>query len=67
MVGVLFLLTVRLRARVSNVVFLVIVTMLIVGLIYLSKVTMALLGGILLLIAAVVLLGFLLIRAMNKD
>jgi hypothetical protein len=65
-VGALFLLSLRLRAKTGDVVFLVIITMLIVGLIYLSKVTMALVGVILLLIALVALLVVLLIRALNK-
>jgi len=61
-VGALFLLSVRLRARTSNVVFPVIVTVLILGLIYLSKVTMALVGVILVLIALVALLVVLSLR-----
>ena len=64
-VEVLFLLSIRLRAGASSVVFLVIVMLMIVGLIYLSKVTMSLVGVILMLIAAVALLVFLLIRAQN--
>lgn len=62
-VGVLFLLGLRLRARTSNLVFLAIVTILILGLIYISKVTMALLGTILFLIALVALLVALLFSA----
>jgi len=65
-VGTLFLFTIRLRAAASNVVFLVIITLLIVGLIYLSKVTMTLVGVVLMLIAAVALLVVLLIRALNR-
>ena len=65
-VGALFLLSIRLSAWTRNVVFLVIVTMLILGLIYLSKVTMTLLGVVLTLIAVVALLVVLLVRTMNK-
>jgi CHASE2 domain-containing sensor protein len=61
-VGVLFLLGLRVRARTSNVVFLAIVTILILGLIYVSKVTMALLGTILFLFALIALLVVLLFR-----
>jgi hypothetical protein len=61
-VGLLFLLGLRLRARTSNAVFLVIITVLILGLIYVSKVTLALLGTILFLIALVALLTLLLLR-----
>ena len=61
-VGALFLLSIRLSAGARNVVFLIIVTMLIIGLIYLSKVTMALLGVILFLTALVALLVILFLR-----
>jgi hypothetical protein len=55
-VGVLFLLSVRLRTASSNAVLLLVVALLLVGLISLSKLTMALFGGILFLMALVALL-----------
>jgi len=64
--GALFLLSLRLRGRTSNVLFLLIVTGLILGLIYLSKVTMALVGVILFLIALTALLLVLLFRSGEK-
>jgi hypothetical protein len=65
-VGALFLLGLRLKPRTSNVLFLAMVMLLILGLIYLSKVTMAMFGFILLLIALVIALIILLLRGMNK-
>ena len=65
-VGGLFLLGLRLKPQTSNIFFLVIVTLLILGLIYLSKVTMAMFGFILLLIALVIALIILLLRGLNK-
>lgn len=55
-VGVLFLVSLRLRTRSSTLVLLLIVTLLLLGLIYLSKLTMALVGATLFLAALVVLL-----------
>jgi len=65
-VGVLFLLTFRLRPRTTNIVFLAIVTVLIVGLIYLSRFTMALLDVTLFLIVVVALLIVLFLRNLYK-
>ena len=66
-VGALFLLGLRLKPQTSNILFLAVVTLLILGLIYLSKVTMAMFGFILLLIALVIALIILLLRGLNKD
>ena len=55
-VGVLFLLSVRLRTPRSNVVLLLVVGLLLVGLISLSKLAMALFGGIVFLAALLALL-----------
>ena len=66
-VGGLFLLGLRLKPQTSNIFFLVIVTLLILGLIYLSKVTMAMFGFILLLTTLVIVLIILLLRGLNKD
>jgi hypothetical protein len=61
-VGVLFLLTVRLRTPSSNVVLLLVVGLLLVGLISLSKLAMALFGGIVFLVVLVALLIFFSLR-----
>jgi hypothetical protein len=65
-VGALFLLGLRLKPQTSNVLFLAIVALLILGLIYLSKVTMTLFGLILFLAALVVALIILHLRGLNK-
>jgi len=65
-VGALFLLTFRLKPRTTNIVFLAIVTVLIIGLIYLSKFTMALLDVILFLVVVVALLIVLFLRNLYK-
>ena len=65
-VGALFLLGLRFRGQISNLVFLAIITILIVGLIYVSKITMALLGTILFLVALVALLVVVLLRASSR-
>jgi hypothetical protein len=57
-VGVLFLLSVRLRTPRSNIVLLLVVALLLVGLISLSKLVMALFGGILFLVALLALFVF---------
>lgn len=56
-VGILFLLSVRMKAWPRNVFFIVIITVLFLGLIYLSKITYALLGFILLLISMIAILA----------
>ena len=56
-VGILFLLSVRMKAWSRNVFFIVIITVLILGLIYMSKITYALLGFILLLISTIAILA----------
>jgi len=55
-VGVLFLLSVRLRVNVNSAVLLLIIALLLVGLISLSKLTMALFGAIVFLVALLPLL-----------
>lgn len=65
-VGGLFLISLRLRPRTGNVVFLGIIAVLIVGLLSLGKLTMALIDIILFLLAVVVLLAVLLIRGLSK-
>lgn len=65
-VGTLFLLSLRLKPRTGNILFLVVVALLILGVIYLSKVTMAMFGFILILIALVIALIILLLRGLNK-
>jgi len=57
-VGVLLILSVRLRTPRSNIVLLLVVALLVVGLISLSKLVMALFVGIVFLVALVALLIF---------
>jgi len=57
-VGVLLLLSVRLRTPRSNVVLLLVVGLLLMGLISLSKLAMALFGGIVFLVALLALFVF---------
>jgi len=55
-VGILFLLSVRLRTSSGNAVLLLVVALLLVALVWLSKLTMALFGGIVFLLALLALL-----------